>query len=508
MKFRSLFLAAAFALAAVGVQAQQSAQGVINTQNLIADGTCTPFSCVSIDVRNAGSVTAQVTNAGTGALSGQVTTDGLNWETLGSSSAFVRASTLAGTSTIPSATNGVWQVAGFPVGTLRFRIVALGAVTGAAQVTLQTSDATAASTTTITGGGDATAANQVTGNFHLATIDGKLPVLGTQAISGSVSVTPATSSTWAATQSGTWNTRAQDGSGNALTSKAAGAERALSIAVVDGSGNQITSFGGSGGTSSNFAAALPSAGTAAGFSDGTNMQAARVADMDTGGGTQYGLVVSPRLSASGGAVELTGGAGAVAAGTLRTTQATDSPLVTATGTTGDTACASDNGTCSEIALIKRTNQNLTTLNTSVNTAPTYQGTPGSAAPASVLQMGARGGANSVAVSQGTATVAISVSTATTTQLVALASGQVIHVTSLSVVAGGTGNIRFVYGTGSNCGTGTTNLTGDYPLVANAGLSLGSGLGPALFVPAGNALCVTTSAAVAMGGHVTHTQFTP
>lgn len=50
--------------------------------------------------------------------------------------------------------------------------------------------------------------------------------------------------TVAATQSGTWSVRAQDGSGNALTSKSLGAERALSIAVVDGSGNQITSFGG------------------------------------------------------------------------------------------------------------------------------------------------------------------------------------------------------------------------------------------------------------------------
>jgi hypothetical protein len=55
--------------------------------------------------------------------------------------------------------------------------------------------------------------------------------------------------TVAATQSGTWTARIQDGSGNALTSKAPGTERALSVAIVDGSGNQVTSFGGSGGTS-------------------------------------------------------------------------------------------------------------------------------------------------------------------------------------------------------------------------------------------------------------------
>jgi hypothetical protein len=53
-----------------------------------------------------------------------------------------------------------------------------------------------------------------------------------------------TGGTFPATQSGTWSTRTQDGAGNALTSKAAGAERALSIAIVDGAGAQITTFGG------------------------------------------------------------------------------------------------------------------------------------------------------------------------------------------------------------------------------------------------------------------------
>lgn len=57
-------------------------------------------------------------------------------------------------------------------------------------------------------------------------------------------VTQPVSGTVAATQSGTWSTRTQDGAGNALTSKAPGAERALSVAIVDGAGAQITSFGG------------------------------------------------------------------------------------------------------------------------------------------------------------------------------------------------------------------------------------------------------------------------
>lgn len=46
----------------------------------------------------------------------------------------------------------------------------------------------------------------------------------------------------------------------------------LDVAIVDGSGNHVTSFGGSGGTSSSFSAAFPASGTAAGAQDvGGNM---------------------------------------------------------------------------------------------------------------------------------------------------------------------------------------------------------------------------------------------
>jgi hypothetical protein len=47
--------------------------------------------------------------------------------------------------------------------------------------------------------------------------------------------------------------------------------KAPTVAIVDGSGNQITAFGGSGGTASNFGSAFPTAGTAIGLTSGTNM---------------------------------------------------------------------------------------------------------------------------------------------------------------------------------------------------------------------------------------------
>lgn len=116
------------------------------------------------------------------------------------------------------------------------------------------------------------------------------------------------------------------------------------------------------------------------------------------------------------------------------------------------------------------------------------------------------GTNCVPAIQAAASVAINISTATTTQLVALATNKVIFITSWDVISGGTGNFTLVYGTGSNCGTGTTSLTGPYPLTAQAGISKGDGTGIVLLVPPGNALCATTSASVQMSGSVSYAQF--
>src|SRR5665213_1541270 len=95
----------------------------------------------------------------------------------------------------------------------------------------------------------------------------------------------------------------------------------------------------------------------------------------------------------------------------------------------------------------------------------------------------------VSVVGATASVPISVSTATTTQLVALAAGKAITVSAWDIIAAAADTVTLEYGTGSNCGSGTTALTGAYPLAANGGLAKGSGVAPILFVPAGNALCI-------------------
>lgn len=61
-----------------------------------------------------------------------------------------------------------------------------------------------------------------------------------------------------------------------------------------------------GGTSSTVGAAFPSTATAVGFNDGTNMQGARVFDLDSGAGSQYVMGVSLRAAGSGGSTALLG----------------------------------------------------------------------------------------------------------------------------------------------------------------------------------------------------------
>jgi hypothetical protein len=95
---------------------------------------------------------------------------------------------------------------------------------------------------------------------------------------------------------------------------------------------------------------------------------------------------------------------------------------------------------------------------------------------------------------------------TTTQIIALSGSTKTYVTTMRILAGGTVNVTLKYGTGANCGTGTTTLEGPYPLTAQAGLTSGSGTGAVLIVPSAQALCVTTDASTTGGVALTYQQF--
>jgi hypothetical protein len=109
--------------------------------------------------------------------------------------------------------------------------------------------------------------------------------------------------------------------------------------------------------------------------------------------------------------------------------------------------------------------------------------------------------------QTTNSVPISISSATTTQLIPALASNYTYVTQLNVMAGSAGGLTLEYGTGTNCGTGTTSLTGAYPWPAFGGISIGSGFGPVLgTIPINNAVCVVSSGSpVQLAGSLSYTQ---
>ena len=102
-----------------------------------------------------------------------------------------------------------------------------------------------------------------------------------------------------------------------------------------------------------------------------------------------------------------------------------------------------------------------------------------------------------------ASAAINITTATTTQLVAISGTTTIYICggsfSIAPSATAAASAYISYGTGTNCGTGLTAITGAYgagdlttaapPLMVNL---LSSGV--VAIAPAGKALCITTAGA--------------
>lgn len=85
--------------------------------------------------------------------------------------------------------------------------------------------------------------------------------------------------------------------------------------------------------------------------------------------------------------------------------------------------------------------------------------------------------------------------AATQTLVSAATGKAIYVCNYSFIANGTGTVQFVYGSSN------TALTGPMAVVAESGMSNGSGIGIVLVVPSGTGndlKVVTTGTATAQG----------
>lgn len=409
-------------------------------------------------------------------------------------------------------------------------------------------------------------------------------------------VSPATSSTWAATQSGTWTVgpttatawglfadnaawtagtsvgatmgcEYTSGGATALTTGHSGAPActsaravftdkssvagtALGAAVsalgtaasgtpnVENVNAYIVGGGGSGGTSSSFSATFPSTGTAAGaeyLSSAPTLTTGQMVALQTdvngnlkvylngcatGGspcnsnGSATSANSSPVVIASDqAAVAVKGNAanGAAVSGNpnliagsdgtdARTiaTNASGQPVVVGAGTAG---------TANSGVMTVQGIASMTPLLANPGTAANWGvGATGSAVPANAQLSGAVSSGNLTGIIQADNSAPVNISTATTTQIVGLVSGKKIYVLNYALIAGAADNVTFEYGTGTNCATGTTALSGALPIAANGGATDGGGLGPILIVPAGNALCILTSAAVQLSGHLAYTQF--
>lgn len=102
---------------------------------------------------------------------------------------------------------------------------------------------------------------------------------------------------------------------------------------------------------------------------------------------------------------------------------------------------------------------------------------------------------------------LNMTTATTTQIVAASGSTVIYVCSYAIHVGGASNVKVVRGTGTNCGTGTTDVSTTWKFTsAGEGINRSGGNGLVLKGAASGALCITSSAAVNVDVEVAYTQF--
>lgn len=115
------------------------AAGTIDAQNTVPAGVAPAGSALELKVLGRNTIGVQVTGAyAVSALTLQGTIDGVNWVTIGGVATFANMNTGAAAATIAAAAVGIFQAS---VGAYKkIRITALGAITGAAVVTIIASD--------------------------------------------------------------------------------------------------------------------------------------------------------------------------------------------------------------------------------------------------------------------------------------------------------------------------------------------------------------------------------
>jgi hypothetical protein len=91
-----------------------------------------------------------------------------------------------------------------------------------------------------------------------------------------------------------------------------------------------------------------------------------------------------------------------------------------------------------------------------------------------------------------------VGTVGASRIISGTAGRRIYVTAVALVPAATSLVTFTAGTGTNCGTGTTNLTGALTFAAGQTLNFGNGNGAVWVLPVGADLCMNVATAAAPG----------
>jgi len=174
----------------------------------------------------------------------------------------------------------------------------------------------------------------------------------------------------------------------------------------------------------------------------------------------------------------------------------------ALGATTDAACATDNGTCTLVALTKRNNQNLTSGTLATGTA----GVP--AAAVLSVQNPVSEPCQNVAKTY----TPISITTATTTRIVAPTAAKRTYICYMLLTSAAADNVAIVEGTGGTCGSGTAGVIGGTTaangpnFAANGGFSIGNGAAAVAATAGTNVdLCLITSAATPLAGVIAWVQ---
>lgn len=90
------------------------------------------------------------------------------------------------------------------------------------------------------------------------------------------------------------------------------------------------------------------------------------------------------------------------------------------------------------------------------------------------------------------------------QLVALTAAQRVYVCGFGFESDtATTTVQFIYGTGTACATGETDITGPMTLLASNPIAVANGGATQFATAAGNALCVELGAATQVNGWVTY-----